>query len=118
MKRKQYPRDQQTHGGRSSERRAPSAKGGRTGKPREHSLREIWNAIFYQGTNGCSCCALPHDLPWFAVWHQYLRWRDNGTLETVHAALREQVRRNATRSPTPSAALLDSQSMRVAEGGC
>lgn len=94
----------------------PPAKGGRTGKPRLYSLREIWNAIFYQAKNGCTWRALPHDLPpWPAVWQQYRRWRDNGTLEAVHAALRDQVRRKAGRSPTPSATIVDSQSVRVAE---
>jgi transposase len=47
------------------------ARGGRTGAPHEHPLREIWNAIFYQGKNGCTWRALPHDLPpWSAVWQQ------------------------------------------------
>lgn len=94
----------------------PPARNGRTGTPRRYPLREIWNAIVYQAKNGGTWRALPHDFPpWPAVWQQYRRWRDNGTLEAVHAALREQVRRNAQRNPTPSALILDSQSVRVAE---
>ena len=116
MKRKQYPTDLSDAQWEIVHGAMPSAKGGRTGKPREYSLREIWNAVFYQAKNGCSWRALPHDLPpWPAVWQQYRRWRDNGTLEIVHAALREQVRRKAGRERTPSATIMDSQSVRVAE---
>lgn len=94
----------------------PPAKNGRTGKPRTYSLREMWNAIFYQAKNGCTWRALPHDLPpWPAVWQQYCHWRDNGTIEAVHEALRSSVCTNAGRAETPSAAILDSQSVRVAE---
>ena len=116
MERKQYPTDLMDAQWEIVRSAMPSAKGGRSGRPREYSLREIWDAVFYQAKNGCSWRALPHDLPpWPAVWQQYRRWRDNGTLEAVHAALREQVRRKAGRSPTPSAAIVDSQSVRVAE---
>ena len=81
----------------------PPARGGRTGAPRAYALCEIWNAIFYQAKNGCTWRVLPHDLPpWPAVWQQYRRWRGDGTLEAVHATLREQVRRKAGRASTPS----------------
>lgn len=98
------------------ERTMPPAKGGRTGAPRQYALREIWNAIFYVAKNGCTWRALPHDFPpWPAVWQQYRRWRNNGTLDQVHDALRTQVRLKAGRKERPSAAILDSQSVRVAE---
>jgi transposase len=94
----------------------PPAKNGRTGSPRRYSLREIWNAIFYQAKNGCTWRALPHDFPpWPAVWQQYRRWRDNGTLDAVHEVLRTRVRQKEGRAAQPSAAILDSQSVRVAE---
>ncbi len=94
----------------------PPAKNGRTGTPRRYPLREIWSAIFYQAKNGGTWRALPHDLPpWPAVWQQYRRWRDSGTLDAVHEALRAGVRRKEGRSAHPSAAILDSQSVRVAE---
>lgn len=116
MERREYPTDLMDAQWEIVRSAMPPAKGGRSGRPREYSLREIWNAVFYQAKNGCSWRALPHDLPpWPAVWQQYRRWRDNGTLEAVHAALREQVRRKAGRSPTPSATIVDSQSVRVAE---
>lgn len=92
------------------------AKNGRTGTPRRYSLREIWNAIFYQAKNGGTWRALPHDFPpWPAVWQQYRRWRDNGTLDAVHEVLRAGVRKKEGRAAQPSAAILDSQSVRVAE---
>lgn len=116
MERKSYPSDLTDAQWEIVRRAMPPAQGGRTGAPRQYPLREIWNAVFYQAKNGCSWRALPHDLPpWPAVWQQYRRWRDNGTLEAVHAALRDQVRRKAQRAPTPSAMILDSQSVRVAE---
>ncbi|HEV2150661.1 MAG TPA: transposase, partial [Longimicrobiaceae bacterium] len=93
----------------------PAAKNGRTGRPRTHELREVWNAIFYQAHNGCTWRALPHGFPpWPTVWQHFRRWRDSGTLERVHDVLRERVRIKAGREPSPSAAVLDSQSVRTA----
>ena len=116
MSRKPYPTDFTDAQWQIVRSAMLQAKNGRRGTPRRYSLREIWNAIFYQAKNGCTWRALPHDLPpWPAVWQQYRRWRDNGILEAVHAALRDQVRRKAGRSPPPSATIMDSQSVRVAE---
>ena len=96
----------------------PPAVHGRTGRPRTYALREVWNAIFYLTRTGCSWRALPHDLPpWELVWEHFRRWRDAGTLERVHAALRAQVRLAAGRAPLPSAAVLDSQSVKATEKG-
>ena len=116
MRRKQYPTDLTDAQWEIIRWAMPLARGGRSGYPRTYSMRAIWNAIFYQAKNGCTWRSLPHDLPpWPAVWQQYRRWRDNGTLDAVHAALREQVRRKAGRTRTPSALIVDSQSVRVAE---
>ena len=116
MKRKPYPTDL-THAQWEVVRSAmPPATGGKTGKPRDYSAREMWDAIFYKVKNGCTWRALPHDFPpHSAVWQQYRRWRDNGTLEAVHDALRGEVRRRTGKESTPSAAIVDSQSVRVAE---
>jgi transposase len=96
----------------------PKAKKGRTGRPPKYARREIWNAIFYQARTGCEWRYLPHDLPpWEDVWEHFSRWREDGTLQQVHTALREKVRQQAGREPTPSAAIIDSQSVKTAQKG-
>jgi len=96
----------------------PQAKNGRTGRPRRYSEREMLSAIFYVLRTGCQWRNLPHDLPpWGAVWMQFCRWRGDGTLERIHSALRAQVRAGVGRQEAPSAAILDSQSVKTTEKG-
>jgi putative transposase len=88
----------------------PSAKPG--GRPRTTVLREVINALFYLDRTGAQWRALPHDFPpWSTVWSYFRTWRDDGTWERIHTALREQVRVKAGREPMPSAAIIDSQSV-------
>lgn len=88
------------------------------GAPRRYPQREIVNALLYQLTNGCSWRALPHDFPPYSlVWYHFRRWRDNGTLERIHTTLRAAVRQQAGRAEAPSAAILDSQSVKTTEKG-
>jgi putative transposase len=118
MERKAYPSDLDDAQWQQIEVLLPKAKGGRTGRPRTYSLREIWNAIFYQARTGCQWRYLPHDLPpWEDVWEHFRHWRDDGTITRVHDALREQVRLQAGRETTPSAAILDSQSVKTPQKG-
>ena len=90
----------------------PVPKGG--GRPRLHSLREILNAIFYVLRSGCAWRLLPHDLPpWKTVYHYFRLWRVQGLWTTLHNALHAAVRVRAGRDPEPSAAIIDSQSVKT-----
>ena len=85
---------------------------------REHSLREILNAIFYRLRTGCQWRNLPGDLPPYSTVSDYFhRWRKSGLLVRLHDALREQVRLQAGKEPQPSAGSLDSQSAKSTEKG-
>jgi len=88
------------------------------GRPRSVDLREVLNAIFYLNRQGCVWRALPHDLPpWGTVSYYYRRWRRDGTWQRIHDALRTQTRQAAGRATSPSAAIVDSQSVKTTEAG-
>lgn len=72
------------------------------------------NAIFYILVAGCVCRLLPHDLPpWKTVYHYYRIWTKNGTIEAIHNHLHQEVRKKDGRDPEPSAAVIDSQSVKT-----
>lgn len=90
----------------------------RRGSPRIIPWREILNGIFYITRNGCSWSALPHDLPKCkTVYHYYRQFRLLGLWETINQHIREAVREQAGRKAQASAMILDSQSVKSAEGG-
>ena len=89
-------------------------KQSKRGRPRQVELREIVNAIFYVLRTGCAWRLLPHDFPaWQTVYGYFRRWRDSGLWEQLNDALREAVRTEAERETEPSAAIIDSQSVKT-----
>jgi len=94
----------------------PPAKRG--GRRREVNVREVLNAIFYVLSTGCQWQALPKDLPPKSTAHSYfMLWEWDGTLERIHHALYVRCREHAERAASPTAAIIDSQSVKSAEKG-
>jgi len=86
------------------------------GRPPKHPLRAIIDAIRYLVRAGCAWRLLPGDFPpWQTVYWWFAKWASDHTLDRVHDTLRDQVRTAAGRNPAPSAAVIDSQSVRAAD---
>jgi putative transposase len=86
------------------------------GRPRAHETRELLNAIFYVLRGGCAWRLLPHDfLSWQTAYHYFRTWRMDGTWERIHIVLSQSQRLRclAGREPTPSAAVIDSQTAKT-----
>lgn len=112
MERKAYPSDVSDIEWLIFEPLIPPEKQG--GRHREVTMREIINGIFYILRGGNSWRLLPHDLPpWSTVYGYFRTWRDDGTWERMNEALREAVRLQAGRETEPSAAIIDSQSVKT-----
>jgi transposase len=85
------------------------------GRPREVDMWEILNAIFYVLCEGVRWRALPGDFPaWQTVYTYFRNWRKDGTWVQMHDRLREWTRIEAQRHPSPSEAIIDSQSVKSA----
>src|SRR5689334_4538692 len=116
MARKPYPTDLTDQQWWLAEPIIPPQRPG--GRHRSVDMREVVNALLYQVRSGCQWRLIPHEFPHpSTVRHYYDRFRRDGTWQRLHDTLRAQVRVAAGKAPTPSAAILDSQSVRVADQG-
>ena len=116
MKRKSYPTDLTDKEWELLKPLIPAPKPG--GRPRTVDMREVVNAIFYQLRSGGAWRLLPHDLPNGATVYGYFHcWSRDGTWDRFNAHLRRDLRVAEGRDPEPSAAIMDSQSVKTTEKG-
>jgi putative transposase len=88
------------------------------GAPQTVCRRAVVNAIFYILRSGCAWRLLPHDFPkWKTVYGIFRAWRNDGTWEKIHDSLRDELRRQEGRKTSPSAAIIDSQTVKTTEVG-
>ena len=112
MESRRYPTDLSDDEWRCISPHLPEPAG--QGRPRLHGLRAILDAVFYVLKSGCPWRLLPRDFPpWKTVYDWFRRWRIDGTWERLNTELRERLRCRLGRNPNPSAAIVDSQSVRT-----
>jgi putative transposase len=84
-------------------------------RKRKHSLREIWNALFYLSKTGCQWRMLPHDFPrWQLVYYYFRKWVSVDSIEEFHDSILRKVRKKKGKASSPSMGLVDSQSAKCA----
>jgi len=96
----------------------PAKSGPRGGHPRQVDMREVLNTLFYLNRSGCQWDMLPHDLlPKSTVYDDFAQWRDDGTWAKLGKALHARTRVAAGRELPPSAACIESQTVKTTEMG-
>jgi putative transposase len=93
-------------------------KPSRRGAPQTVCRRAVINAILYVLRSGCGWRLMPHDLPkWKTVYGIFFKWRNDGTWRRIHDLLRDKLRVREGRKKSPSAAIIDSQTVKTTEVG-
>ena len=93
----------------------PARRGGRQ---RSVNIREVFNGVLYTLSTGCQWRAIPKDLPpRGTLFHYFAGWEADGTLRRIQAVLYGQCRVQAGRKESPTAGIIDSQSVKSAEKG-
>lgn len=116
--RKPYPSDLDAKQWALLESFFPVPEKPRRGRPREIPYREIINAMLYMTRSGCSWRMLPHDFPDYnLIYYYFHQWSGDGTLEQINRKLRCQLRISEGCDPEPSAAIIDSQSVKTTDVG-
>jgi len=114
--RKRYPSDLTDAQWAIIEPLIPPAKHG--GRPRKVDMREVVNTLFYQNRTGVQWDYLPHDLAAKSTaWDYFVAWQKDGTFQRMLDTLRGEIRTEAGREETPSAACIDTQSVKTTEMG-
>jgi transposase len=111
-----YPSDLTDEEWALSEPLIPAGKRG--GNRRTVNVREVVNGLMYVLSTGCQWRAIPKDLPPRSTVYDYFDlWSWDGTLDRIHEALYRRCREEASREASPTAAIIDSQSVKSAEKG-
>lgn len=87
-------------------------------RKRKHSLKEIFDALFYLLKTGCQWRMLPIHFPsWKLVYYYFTKWKKDGTIELIHELLRDSTRKKAGKNESPSVGIIDSQSVKTTRIG-
>ena len=109
-----YPTDLTDEQWQAISRLVPPAKPG--GRPRSVNMREVLKALFYLARTGCAWRMLPKDYPpKDTVYYYFKTFRQDGTWERIHDLMRRRVRLKHGKFQQPSAAIIDSQSVKTTE---